>query len=364
MTSLRFGPRSPGANGFHYPPLGLDGARSTPLLDERFLAPPGFVWGSFPTADGAVLRWGHLAAESPRAECVLVGGFGDFIEKQFETIRDLAARGLSVWCFDWRGQGGSTRPKRWPHRPRARRFSRDAEELAQFAAAKLDSGLPRVLIAHSMGGAIALLCLRRHPELFAAAILSAPMLGLLKGRTLPTLLRALTGPARLTPLKFFRLPGTYRHHPDRPPTPERSRISSDAERCRIRHAWVSSEPTLRLDQPTYGWLDPALALLSRIGKPSFLAAVHTPILLGSAGHEHVVSPAAHHRAARLLPDCTLVELRESKHEPFLERDAIRDVWFDRIDRFLAERLGEPGPVSSNYATGSNRPPAPRPAARP
>jgi hypothetical protein len=79
MTSLRFGPRSPGANGFHYPPLGLDGARSTPLLDERFLAPPGFVWGSFPTADGAVLRWGHLAAESPRAECVLVGVFGDFI---------------------------------------------------------------------------------------------------------------------------------------------------------------------------------------------------------------------------------------------------------------------------------------------
>ena len=111
-----------------------------------------------------MLRWGHLAAENPRAECVLVGGFGDFIEKQFETIRDLAARGLSVWCLDWRGQGGSTRPKRWPHRPRARRFERDAAELAAFAAAKLQSGLPRVLIAHSMGGAIALLCLHSHPR--------------------------------------------------------------------------------------------------------------------------------------------------------------------------------------------------------
>ena len=47
-----------------------------------------------------MLRWGHLAAEKPRAECVFVGGFGDFIEKQFETIRDLAARGFSVWCLD------------------------------------------------------------------------------------------------------------------------------------------------------------------------------------------------------------------------------------------------------------------------
>ena len=339
-------------------------APRAPVLPERFLAPSDFVWGGFPTSDGAVLRWGYLAAQEPYAECVLVGGFGDFIEKQFETIRDLAARGLSVWCLDWRGQGGSTRPKRWPHRPRARRFERDAAELAQFVAAKLQSGLPRVLIAHSMGGAIALLCLRRNPELFQAAILSAPMLGLLNGRTSPTLLRALTGPARLTPLGLCRLPGTYRWRPNSPPTPERSRISSDPERCRIRHAWVSSEPALRLDQPTYGWLDPALALIARIGKLRFLAAIKTPILLGSAGREHVVAPAAHHRAARRLPDCTLVELPDSKHEPFMERDTIRDRWFEEIDRFLAEHLGEEigDSLSSRCAPPSNKQPETHPAA--
>ncbi len=356
MTSLSLGAVSaPAENGFDGSPI-FAGARRAPVLPERFLVPPGFTWGEFPTDDGAVLRWGYLAAPNPYAECVLVGGFGDFVEKQFETVRDLAARGLSVWCLDWRGQGGSTRPKRWPHRPRARRFERDAAELAAFAAAKLQSGLPRVLIAHSMGGAIALLCLRRHPGLFQAAILSAPMLGLLTGRTPPTLLRAVTGPARLTPLGLCRLPGTYRWRPGSPPTPERSRISSDAERCRIRFAWVSSEPTLRLDQPTYGWLDPALALIARIGKPSFLAAIKTPILLGSAGREHVVSPAAHHRAARRLPDCTLVELPDSKHEPFMERDAIRDQWFEEIDRFLADQLGgEAGdPLSSRCAPPSNR----------
>src|ERR1700730_18173107 len=205
----------------------IPGAPRPPVLAERFLVPAGFIWGGFSTSDGAVLRFGHLAAKSPRAECVLVGVFGDFVEKQFETIRDLAARGLSVWCLDWRGQGGSTRPKRWPHRPRARRFDRDAAELAHFAAEHLRSGRPRILIAHSMGGAIALLCLHRNPGLFRAAILSAPMLGLLKGRTPPTFLRALTGPVRLTPLSLCRLPGTYRWRPNSPPTPERSRVSSD-----------------------------------------------------------------------------------------------------------------------------------------
>jgi alpha-beta hydrolase superfamily lysophospholipase len=52
----------------------------------------------------------------------------------------------------------------------------------------------------------------------------------------------------------------------------------------------------------------------------------------------VVSPAAQCRAARLLPDCALVELPDSKHDPFLERDAVRTYWFDCIDRFIAERL--------------------------
>ncbi len=318
----------------------VNAPRRPPPLPDRFLVPSGFIWGSFTTADGASLRWGHLAAAAPRAECVLVGGFGDFIEKQFETIRDLAARGLSVWCLDWRGQGGSTRPRRWPYRPRARRFDRDAAELAQFAAERLSPAGPRVLVAHSMGGAIALLCLHRHPALFDAAVLSAPMLGVPIGRTPPVLLRALTGPARLSGLGICHLPGTLRW-PQPPPTPERSRISSDAERCRIRHAWISSNPALRLDQPTYGWLDPTLSLIARIGRRRFLAGIRTPILLGSAGRERVVAPAAHYRAARLLPDCTLVELPESKHEPFLERDAIRDEWLDRIDRFLSARLAQP-----------------------
>jgi lysophospholipase len=313
--------------------------RRPPALAERFLAPPGFVWGRFATGDGAVLRWGRLPAANPRAECLFVGGYGDFIEKQFETLRDLAALGLSVWCLDWRGQGGSTRPRRWPHRSRPRRFERDAAELAQFARAELTDRLPHILIAHSMGGAIALLCLHQNPGLFDAAVLSAPMLGLLNGRTPPTLLRALTGPVRLTGLGLCHLPGTARRRSTQAPTPERSRVSSDAERCRLRHAWISSEPSLRLDQPTYGWLDPTLALIARIAKPQFLAAIHTPILLGSAGREHVVAPRAHHRAARHLPDCTLFELPDSKHEPFLERDPIRNAWLDRIDRFIAERVG-------------------------
>src|SRR5713226_6314588 len=107
-------------------------ADDVPPFQARFLEPPGFGWGSFAAPDGTKLRWGYLPAANPRAECVMVGGFSECIEKYFETTADLAARGISVWCLDWRGQGGSERPRRWPSRPRPRRYDRDASDLAIF----------------------------------------------------------------------------------------------------------------------------------------------------------------------------------------------------------------------------------------
>jgi lysophospholipase len=312
-------------------------AGSAPHLAERFLAPEGFVWGRFTTADGAVLRWGHLPVRGARAECVIAGGFGDFIEMHFETVRDLAARGFGVWCFDWRGQGGSVRPERWPARPRARHFDRDAADLADFVTSRVTSRLPRVLIAHSMGGAIALLCLAENPGLFDAAVLSAPMFGLRIGKLPPTALRCVTGPIRFSGLGAGYVPGTPRWR-KRAPTPATSRVSSDAERCRLRYAWQSANPALRLGRATYGWLDTALGLIARIGKPEFLDGIATPILVGIAGREIVVSTKAQRRAARLLPHCTVAELPDSKHQPFLERDPTRNAWLEQIDRFLGAQL--------------------------
>jgi lysophospholipase len=317
-------------------------ATSAPALPARFLEPSGFVWGSLPTQDGARLRWGHLPAKEPRAECVMVGGFAEPIEKYFETIGDLAARGYSVWCLDWRGQGGSERPRHLPSRPRPRHFDRDASDLAAFTDELTPARRPRLVIGHSMGGAVALLCLRRHPGLFDAAVLSAPMLGIGVGGLPPALMRCITGLVRAAGLGICFVPGASRWRSDRIPTPERSRVSNDPERCRLQYAWFSADTALRVDAPTWGWLDSALRLAARMAKKEFLTGIETPILLASAGVETFLRPEAHRRAARLLPDCTLVEFPDSKHEPFLELDAIRDSWFAAIDHFIAERLAQTG----------------------
>jgi lysophospholipase len=230
-----------------------------------------------------------------------------------------------------------------PSRARPRHFDRDASELASFTKKLPTPRRPRLLIGHSMGGATALLCLRRYPGLFDAAILSAPMLAIRTGGLPPALVRCITGFARATGLGICFVPGASRWNPDHTPTPERSRVSNDPERCRLQYAWFSTHTPLRVDAPTWGWLDSALRLVARMAKKEFLGGIDTPVLLASAGIETFLCPEAHRRAARLLPDCTLVEFPDSKHEPFLEQDAIRDRWFAAIDRFVDEHLVRTSP---------------------
>jgi len=307
-------------------------------LSPRFHEPAGFRWGTFDTADGARLRWGHLLADSPRAACVLVGGFAEFIEKYFETVSDLSKMGVSVWCLDWRGQGGSTRPRTWPSRPRQRDFERDAADLAAFATQMLSNHHPRVVVAHSMGGAIAMLALARGPRLFDAAVLSAPMFGVATG-PIPGLiarLMAAVGVAWGFAKSFAPGRGPWVRNPHL--SVETSLTSHDPVRCTLQQAWFAARPDLRVDGVTYGWVRSALQVVDRLSEPALLTGINTPVLIGCPLEEAFVDVDATKRAAALLPRCTLVSYPDSRHELFLERDGIRNAWLGEIDRFLDRTL--------------------------
>src|SRR5262249_13512249 len=177
-----------------------------------------------------------------------------------------------------------------------------------------------------------------------AAILAAPMLAIRTAGVPPTVARGVTGAARISGLGVCCVRGARRWRPERIPSPERSRTSTDPDRCRLQYSWFLARAALRHDEPTWGWLDAALRLTARIGRTEFLGAIDTPILLARAGRGTFLMPEGHRPAARLLPDCTLVEFPDSKHEPFLECDAIRDRWFAAIDRFVEERLVQTSPA--------------------
>ena len=91
--------------------------------------PDGAQPGLCETPDGRLLRyalWDPPAGSRKGTVCIFEGR-GEFIEKYFETVRDLQARGYGVAVLDWRGQGGSGyskragRVRRWGARHRCRR---------------------------------------------------------------------------------------------------------------------------------------------------------------------------------------------------------------------------------------------------
>ncbi|MGE4062063.1 MAG: alpha/beta fold hydrolase [Rhodospirillaceae bacterium] len=312
-----------------------------PDLEARFLEPAGFRWGQVVTADGAALRWGHLAAGTAK-DCFLAGGFLEFIEKYFEVVRDFRARGFNVWCLDWRGQGRSHRTA--GTRPSARAFERDADDLAHFIDTHSPKGHRRLLVGHSMGGAISLLTLHGRPGLVDAAILSAPMLALNTGNVPRWAARALARTMTALGRGGGFVPGAGAWPNLAPRFPKDvNRVSNDPARGKLLDAWFTACEDLRVDGPTYAWLATALALTARVCGASFLKAIRTPILLGSAGHDLLVDPAAHVRAAALLPNCRLVSFEDAKHELFHETDAVRTRWFAAIDAFIREHLGPAGP---------------------
>jgi lysophospholipase len=310
--------------------------RVPPNLPPQFLEPAGLGWGSFLASDGDRLRWARLGAGSSAANCVLVGGFSECLEKYFETIAGLAERGLAVWFLEWRGQGGSTRPRLRPNRPEARDYERDATDLARFAQAIDRGGKPRVVIGHSMGAAIALLAMRRHPGLFDAAVLSAPMLALDTARIPWRLARIVAATAVGLRFGHAVVPGTRTWPVEPEASPDRSKTSGDPVRCRVQATWFAERPELRVDGVTFAWLGTALDLCRRFEDERLLAGIATPVLIGSAGIDHFVDPDAHRRAASIIPSCRHAAFPHAKHELFMESDGIRNRWFAEIEGFLAD----------------------------
>jgi lysophospholipase len=317
---------------------------SPPTLAPRFLEPAGLRWGRFATRDGATLRWAHLAVPTPTANVLLLGGFTEFIEKYFELLRDLAARGFSVWCLDWRGQGGSERSEsvHGINLPPPRDFDRDAADLADFMnKIPPQDGLPRFLIAHSMGGAIAMLALKRDPALVNAAMLSAPMFEVATG-PLPTLAaRTLAWFMTAVGAGQTFIPGTGPWRFDDQLCPATSTTSSEPERCLVHRNWFASKPSLRIDGPTFAWAKSAFDLTKRFKRSGFFESIATPILIGSAACEAFVGPRSHRAAAARLPHARLVEFPHAKHELFMEKDEFRDAWLAEIEAFASLHRARP-----------------------
>ena len=307
-------------------PAPLFGVESAPV-------PQGGAAEWFVGAGGARLRAALFPASGEaRGSVVLSPGRTEPIEKYFEIVEMLSARGFTVLVHDWRGHGLSVRllpDRRLGHAAGHADFMIDFQQLL----AAFEGRLPRPWIAlgHSMGGCLTLLAMATGETRFSAAILTAPMLGLQTGAIPRPVARAVAALAKL-----FGRTGAPAIKADAAPTPfEANILTHDRARYERNEALVAAHPDLALGAPTWGWLDFAFRATGVLAKGPGVPRITTPLTVLAAGEERLVDNAAIQRVTARIPDARLVEVPGAYHEILQETDQVQAVFWVEFDALTA-----------------------------
>ncbi|HYC60754.1 MAG TPA: alpha/beta hydrolase [Thermoanaerobaculia bacterium] len=126
------------------------------------------------THDGLSLTLEHHDVPDPRARLVLVHGYAEHRGRYGEVARQLLARGIECHLFDLRGHGESDGER--GHVARFTDYVDDLDRVANTVRAR-GGATPLLVMAHSLGGLIALSYVRAHPDVFDAIAVSSPFLG-------------------------------------------------------------------------------------------------------------------------------------------------------------------------------------------
>ena len=314
------------------------------------------VW-TLETRDGITLRGARWpsAVSRHRGTVCLMHGRAEFIEKYYEVIHDLQARGFEVATVDWRGQGGSQRLLSNPRRGHVDDFYDYELDLDAFLA-KVEASCrpPYFALGHSTGGAVLLRAARRLGGRIKRMVLTSPLIDFGPLPLPPGLIGPLAGTLAYMGFGTLFVPGGKVTDIYQIPF-EHNLLTSDPDRYGRIQAVVAAQPDLALGAPTVGWLYAACRTVSLFKRTDFPPTVNVPTLILTAGGDKVVSVRAQEELALCLRGGGHLFVAGSKHELMMERDVIRNQFWAVFDAFIpgsdADREAKQPKVVAKAASG-------------
>ena len=313
----------------------LSGCAMKPFSIPGNVNPDDAVTGRIRTPDGVELRFARWDSpvEGGGTVCVFTGR-GEFIEKYFETVRDLRERGFTVATMDWRGQGRSSRQLPDPRKGYVESFSDfelDVEAFMQQVVLP-HCPPPYFALAHSMGGAVMLRVAHSGKRWFERMVLAAPLVDLPHARA-SWPLRILIRSLRLAGFGRSYVPGSnvdlarasgFAGNP----------LTSDPVRYARNASIFEQNPTIGIGSPTVAWLDAAFATMVEFRAADYPSRIDLPILMVAAGGDSIVSGAAIEGFAARLPAGSHRVIEGARHEILQEMDCYRAQFWAAFDAFV------------------------------
>lgn len=303
---------------------------------DRRVIPANATESVWEASDGWPLRridWPKGSAQ--RGSVLFLPGRGDHYEKYFETLNQLFDAGWCVTAVDWRGQGGSGRLLADPHVGYIDDFSTWISDLKAFWVEwKASTPGPHVIVAHSMGGHLAMRALVEKAVDPIAVAMSAPMLGIptmglpyAVHHNIVKILTKLGNPERVA-WKEGEKPGS--------PLNVRSKIlTHDPDRYADELYWWHARPEVKLGPPSWHWVERAIASTRLLNEANVLENIKAPILLLATGADRLVDTKRIISDAKRLPHAELLLFgAEAAHELLREADPVRDQCMNAIIAFF------------------------------
>lgn len=299
--------------------------------------PPGALlsYAAVDRLEIRVVRWAairHGTLPCP-GTIVICPGRAEFIEKYAEVVGELLRRGFAVTAFDWRGQGGSSRPlgdRRKGHVDSFADYARDLDAVVDFVLRPF-CPKPWFALAHSMGATVVLHHARRD-SVFARMVLSAPMIAISRLQS-PRWASVVATAAVAAGCGRVAVPGSRRRSA-LPRQFERNVLTSDPRRYAVMTALLAAAPELGNGAPTWGWLHAAFRAMRVLAQEEVPRRITTPTLVIAPVADRVVDVRSTERFAVRLKAGQLVTVPRAEHEILMERDEFRDQFWSAFDAFV------------------------------
>ena len=235
---------------------------------------------------------------------VILHGYTESAEKFREMTWYFLNEKFNVYAIDHRGHGKSVRKISDTSITHVDAFSdylRDLEEFMSGVVLPRTEHLPRVLYAHSMGGAIGGMTLMNHPEYFARAVLTAPMIA-----------------------------------PSSAPLPRwAGKLAADFM-CTIGkredRAFIG-KPFSPENEPTYGWVQEAIGVTKVLLDPAKDKQITTPLLLCQASLDKTVCLPEQKQFVAQVPGAKL-SVYPAKHEIYMSTNDVMEKYVPEVIGFL------------------------------
>ena len=308
---------------------------ATPRFDRRAI-PDIATESNWSAPDGHKIRridW-PVPRKGSKGSLLFLPGRGDNYEKYLETLDYWWSHGWQVTSLDWRGQGASGRLGNDAVTGHITDYDVWLDDLGAFwnewSAATSGS---KMLVAHSMGGHLALRAAAESRVDPDGLVLIAPMLGFLGN--LPRAisyrfakLQCRIGDPKRPAWKWKQKPGEF-------PAGRINLLTHDQDRYSDELYWREQRPEIIMGPGSWGWMKASIKSMIEIDAKGYLEKCNTPTKIVATSQDRLVSFFAILKAHRRLPNSDLLRFDfEAAHEILREVDAVRDRALSAIDDFF------------------------------